>query len=360
MQATNRRKQIEAWFKRPKPKIWWILVAIVVNFYYWTSFFSGWSSIPMALALVVFPCFAYVTLKKRYEERPSDSEMTKWLEEDLETLKENSLDQVPLDLSEAIVESITLRGPVWQVRTGVNDKEIRRRQMDEGDVIEDPEDPRTFEFEHLYLYSLWDIMIVHIGADSLVVYTGQYDWPRNRVINDATEEYSYGSIVSVRTSNLSVEAPVFALKKPLGSTKTRSWDMTEFSENLEYAKREGKSIISEQYKTFTIELSNGDSIGLAIPIHSQDPGERPSKQFITYGSKEISELMDKTVNAIRPKLRVRNTADVPIDQKAPQSIESGATNEPAVKLQQLKKMLDDGLITEAEFNEKRKQILDSM
>ena len=35
-------------------------------------------------------------------------------------------------------------------------------------------------------------------------------------------------------------------------------------------------------------------------------------------------------------------------------------NDPVAKLQQLKEMLDSELITEAEFNEKKKQILDSM
>ena len=63
-------------------------------------------------------------------------------------------------------------------------------------------------------------------------------------------------------------------------------------------------------------------------------------------------------------------AGVPMGQKIgsamgiqPQTdnpIESDLQSDPVVKLQQLKKMLDDELITEAEFNEKKKQILDSM
>ena len=42
------------------------------------------------------------------------------------------------------------------------------------------------------------------------------------------------------------------------------------------------------------------------------------------------------------------------------SDESDPQNDPVAKLQQLKQMLADELITEAEFNEKKKQILDAM
>ena len=61
---------------------------------------------------------------------------------------------------------------------------------------------------------------------------------------------------------------------------------------------------------------------------------------------------------------------VPIEQQAGRTInsqpqdspptESDPQNDPVVKLQQLKQMLDNKLITEAEFDEKKKQILDSM
>ena len=49
-----------------------------------------------------------------------------------------------------------------------------------------------------------------------------------------------------------------------------------------------------------------------------------------------------------------------IQSKTSDPIESDTQNDPVAKLQQLKQMLADELITEEEFNEKKKQILDSM
>ena len=83
-------------------------------------------------------------------------------------------------------------------------------------------------------------------------------------------------------------------------------------------------------------VSMGQKIGSAMDTQPQT--ENPTEQDDNPDSSESVENQPQTGNPA---------------ERDPQ-------NDPVAKLQQLKEMLDSELITEAEFNEKKKQILDSM
>lgn len=118
--------------------------------------------------------------------------MIEWLKEDLELLKDNSLNEVGSNESESIWKSIIIAGPVNWIASKTDDEILRTIDADER---------LCTQTESGFLYSVWNVVVLHIyKKDYFSIYQCYYNWPENQVIGVSTGEYSYRDIVSVWTS----------------------------------------------------------------------------------------------------------------------------------------------------------------
>ena len=215
MQAEDKRSQIKSWFV-PEPKLQTGLLIIAAPFIFFGALLcilalgsvaeGGINSLltlgslgvfvgSIGVLLGGFTYFAYTRAKARYEARPSTEQMIEWLQEDLEKLKEDSLDKLTLDEDEIIAESVILKGPIWWVSSGIEEEDILLGKTD----------------EQKNLCSIWDLMILHIADNSLAVYTCTYNWLSNHCHRESTSEYFYEDIV--RVSTLSEDLEITRLEK---------------------------------------------------------------------------------------------------------------------------------------------------
>jgi len=212
MQTEDKRSQIKSWFM-PEPKLQRGLIILALPFIFLGIFiiipglvavtegdfrsllisgFFGVAAGSIGVILGGFTYYAYTKAKARYDARPSTEQMTQWLQEDLEKLKDMSLDKMTLDESETIAESVILKGPIWWAESRLDEEEILRGKT-EGQE---------------YLYSIWDLMILHIAENSLAVYSCKYNWPSDQPNKESTSEYFYEDIVRVSTSSEEFEVTV--------------------------------------------------------------------------------------------------------------------------------------------------------
>ena len=314
MQAEDKRDQIKSWFI-PEPKlpivlftfpIFLLLIGLV--------FVQNEPGIGLIMVLMgaIFSgllYMLYMKAKARYSARPSTDQMGQWLQEDLETLKEKSLERMTLDASETIAESVVLKGPIWWADPD--------SELDESEILRGKTDGQD------YLYSCWNISILHITENFLAIYECEYNWPRNSPTNEGTKEYFYQDIVTIATGNETID------KKPLDIDQ--KFDMgclgcgclgflnpffytyllfNQFVLLLRGAfgdlvgikslgflepKRvdSGDNGLQVQGKIFEIGLSGGQSLRGLID----------SQQLEIWGAKETSELADKAVTAINRRVR---------------------------------------------------------
>ena len=133
--------------------------------------------------------------------RPSTEQMTQWLQEDLEALKEKSLEKARLDVSETIAESVILKGPIWWKPRGTNieEEDIQRGKTDAEE----------------YLYSHWNLMILHIAENSAAVYECLYAWSSDGLYSESTSEYFYEDIVRVSTSTATLKVDRLEIEKDI-------------------------------------------------------------------------------------------------------------------------------------------------
>lgn len=266
MQAEDKFSQIKSWFKQ-KPRIPWnsivialLLVIIGVNTELW-FLIAG-------LALGGIRIFMYVRAKSEYNALSSlTSQMSEWLAENIESLKERSLDAVGLDESETIAESIPIIGPVYWPINGLNDDAIRRRET-EPDV---------------YFYSVWGITILHIGENSIAVYRCDYNWPEDKPINVVTEEYFYRDIVAVRIGPGSITYRLFK-----SVTEKTGCLLIDFKKLFSDSKDEPEEIEITDGDIFEISMSSGEV--LRILINSSELSPRDAEELSSRGQKAAQSI----------------------------------------------------------------------
>ncbi len=307
MQTKDKRDQIKSWFV-PEPKLQMVFLIIAAVFIVLgigigdPTFRLGFAACGAILGGITY--YGYTKAKARYEARPPTQQMTEWLQEDLEALKEKSLEKMRLDESETIAESVILKGPIWWGVPGLDEEEILRGTTGNADG-------------QGYLYSFWDIVILNIGENSLAVYKCAYNWPRNHPTNESTSEYFYQDIVAVRTGNESVTKRLLErYVKPsmgcgcLGYLNPYVWIRhllhqfisllqaifgdsfnLELPEFLKFKRKEGE--LHVEGKVFNISMSSGESMTYLIDSH----------QLEIWGAEEVAATGDRAVAAISRRIR---------------------------------------------------------
>ncbi len=221
MQTEDKRSQIKSWFM-PEPKLQRGLIILALPFIFlgiiiiipglnavtegdfkslliWGFFGVAVGSIGVILG--GFTYYAYTKAKARYDARPSTEQMTEWLQEDLEVLKEKSLEKIALDETETIAESVILKGPIWWKPRGtkIEEEDIQRGKTDAEE----------------YLYSHWNLMILHIAENSAAVYECLYAWSSDGRYSESTSEYFYEDIVRVSTFTEQLEVHRLEIEKDI-------------------------------------------------------------------------------------------------------------------------------------------------
>ncbi|MYB94691.1 hypothetical protein F4054_12645 [Candidatus Poribacteria bacterium] len=305
MQTEDKRSQIESWFM-PEPKLQPVFL-IIAGFFIICGLAIDTSAFRLIMAAVGallggLTYYLYIKAKTKYDARPSTDQMIQWLQEDLEALKERSLEMLTLDEENEVIaeESVILKGPIWWKVSGLDESTIQRGKTDgQG-----------------FLYSYWEIIILHAAENSLAVYSCEFNWPRNQRRNESTAEYFYQDIVSVRTYNesrsykflerdnkfavgcgcLGYLNPFFVTRLLLNQFIAavqgafgNSFD-SELPDFLKLKRKDEDWHI--EGKVFSIRLS-GDSAEFLID----------SPQLEIYGADEAAKLGDKAATTISRRLR---------------------------------------------------------
>jgi hypothetical protein len=253
----DKREKIKEWFDAPKPDYPSIglvlcIVGIIIGVFIIlisNAKVVGIIILPVAVGLFLLPYMAYKKAKKRYEARPSDSQMDSWLFEDFqEVIENNPLPKLGLDKSELVSESLLVPGPVFWVVPGFNSNEIIRRIGSDG----------------FFRYSIWTLQIFVFTENFLGSYKCYYNWLRNTVINESTNEFFYKDVVSVKTD----------------------------TESTAHTLMNGERL--EKAQSFQLNLS-GDSVKIIIDDTSLKT------------SSEMTSKVDKVVQSIRTMIRQKKS-----------------------------------------------------
>lgn len=122
------------------------------------------------------------------------SQMVEWLAEDLELLKEHSLDKVGLNESEPVSGSIIMAGPLAVKSTKEKFPEIKENQI------------LYCETASGYLFPVWKVIVLHICENFFFICEGFYNWPENQIYTFSESQlvsgwfigkYSYRDIADV-------------------------------------------------------------------------------------------------------------------------------------------------------------------
>lgn len=153
------------------------------------TFGFGWK-ILLGVCLVIV-AIAYVALviwmnnneKKKFDEtrRASDEEFDQWLEDDLDSLKSESLNATGIDNSELVGETVSIIAPRVAGRSGA---ELKYKKGADNNIR----------------YTPIDVTLIHFTEHQLISYQAVLDFTTGKPLSPSTNEYFYNDIVSVSTS----------------------------------------------------------------------------------------------------------------------------------------------------------------
>ncbi len=184
MSSHLKREQIKEWFIVPEAKFEGLPIIIISGAVGLLLFYMNANGIA-ALCLVfagVFGLIKYMSYTKqlnRYNNRPHDSQMDTWLEEDIKELEKKALIKCGIDESE-LVREFELIDSIWGFHSSIdrfwrtgNDKILRT--------------------------SCHEVCILNFTANQLIAYSCILDLLSGNTLNESTDEYFYKDVVSMST-----------------------------------------------------------------------------------------------------------------------------------------------------------------
>jgi len=166
MSTEAKREAIKKYFKwSPKWAIWAIVIGIPLLAAY------GLGVIPIVIGIIML-----VSGSKK----PSDSEMDKYIAEDLSVAKSKSLQKTSMDESELVGESVVVTGPRFWNTAG-------------ADILYKKGKDGRLRFTPI------NITVLNMTQHQIVTYQCCLDMTTGNYLNESTDEYFYKDIVSVAT-----------------------------------------------------------------------------------------------------------------------------------------------------------------
>jgi len=240
MSNEEKRKAIKKYFKPfPKGAVWAILIGILLLAAY------GLGVIPIAIGIIMLVSWS---------KKPSDSEMDKYIADDLSVAKSKSLQKTSLDESELVGEPVVVTGPRFWNTAGAHI--LYKKGKDE-----------RLRFTPI------TITVLLMTQHQIVSYQCCLDLTTGNYLNESTDEYFYKDVVSVATK-----------------TESKSYSSEEF----------GGTIQLNAAETFVLTTSGGTSIETVL----KDP-----KLIKIMGGGDIPTTeAERAIQVVRKMLREKKQA----------------------------------------------------
>ncbi|MDJ0898071.1 MAG: hypothetical protein QNJ55_04610 [Xenococcus sp. MO_188.B8] len=130
----------------------------------------------------------YTNYKKEYdkaEPKPSDYQMDKWMDDDIEKIKEEALKRLDLKIDDLSAEILIIGGPATEI------EEIKYKRGKDG----------------LIRYSHFDIVILLLTEYHVAAYHCTYSREREKTLNYLTSEFPYKEITNLETQTQEYKLP---------------------------------------------------------------------------------------------------------------------------------------------------------
>jgi hypothetical protein len=188
--------------------------------------------------------------------RPSDAQVDAWIEDDLQLLHGRALTKTGTDPSEIIAEPVIVTGP--RLEDIAHAQLAARRGKD-----------------NILRFTPINVTVINFTAHQLIIYSCVLDLTTGDALNENTDAYFYGDVVSV-------------------ATKTRSFNV---------ATKGGTILQIDAAETFQLTTSGGTPVEVVLRapriIQMMGHGDIPTTK------------VDKAIRAVRNMLREKKTAVVP-------------------------------------------------
>ena len=254
--------------------------------------------------------------------KPTDQQMDEWFALEIEDLNQKALSKLGIDASQCVAKSVVVYGPRVENMGGAN---LLVAKGSDG----------------LVRYTPVDISIMNIGQDQLFCYQCCYDRTTGNSLIEETDEYFYRDVVSVATKNMTRQATIRAGRK-------------------------GKEEIVVLTNSENFQLTTSGGTAFSVFLYDRALLELRA----TRGGQLPRSAANKAIQAIRSMLRDKkgsgSSPSVPMPsmpQLVPASLVNNSGNgEDATrtKLTKLKRLLDDGLITQEDFQAQKRSLLENM
>ena len=133
--------------------------------------------------------------KKKYNSRVSSDTLNNWLLETLKTkILNRAIEYLELETLEHTSEQfIVIPYPVFHSTKKIKDESIMRIKS-----LTSLKNKKASE-EFCYNYSVWNIQILVLSQNYLSYYFCSYNWLKDEILNEKTNEYYYQDIALVKT-----------------------------------------------------------------------------------------------------------------------------------------------------------------
>jgi hypothetical protein len=247
---------------------------------------------------------------------PPSEQVDIWLEEDLSNILDRSLIKLGLSREDLLAsENLSELLPT----KAMNPMMIYGPLLTSKTII--PAEENVFVVRDGQIrFSCYEVMVVALTQSRIATYTCHYNFMRNSIVQESAKEFLYRDVVSVSTE--------------------------EIMDNYKFITGQSLSV----RRQFKLAVASGDNI--LVSVASPEIQEK-------LGAEPLLSNHDESVRAIREMLRSkkdRTETSQPADIPTQSAVQEDA-NEPVVRLGKLKKMLDAGLISQKEFDAKKKDIL---
>lgn len=249
---------------------------------------------------------------------PSSEQIDKWLEENLSHILNQGLTKLglneqdllgPEEFSELLFTKVAnpmlIYGPLLSTKTVI------------------PLDENVFVLrDGKVRFSCYEVMVVALTQSRIATYTCHFNFLREAIVQENAKEFLYQDVVSVATEE----------------------------QLADYVFTTGETLSTR--RQFKLAVASGDNI--MVSIASAEIRQK-------LGAEPKLSNHDESVRAIREMLRTKKDKPTSVTQQSlGDDFQKVSNDDPVTKLGKLKNMLDAGLITEEEFNNKKADILSNM
>ncbi len=135
----------------------------------------------------------YYKERQQYSFRPTGEQMEAWLIEDIKNIvkpKAKALLSIPSSIPD--VNYIIIPYPIYWETPSIPETAILR-----------------WPIEDYYIYSAYKIQILVVAESFLSLYTCDYNWVENSIVNEQTQEFFFEDISSINTDKQTLDYKIF-------------------------------------------------------------------------------------------------------------------------------------------------------